>query len=143
MSIHLHHTRQMAAWTLSAIVLSPLPLAFCFGSPPEAPKVELSPVTGRVTIAGQPIAGQTMGGVLLCLDQGTEHVAFGGIANDGTFHLNNMRHVEDGAEPGRYHGHLYSLAGDPKIPAKYQDPKTSGIELDIAPGPNDFRIDLP
>lgn len=140
MSIHLHQARRMAAWFLSAIALSPLPLAYCFGIEAKAPTatVEVAPVTGRVTVAGRPY-----GGVLLCLDAGTDHLAFGMVDHDGTFRLCNMRTNDDGAEPGRYRAHLYAPFDGREVPKKYRDPATSRIELDIAPGPNEFRIDLP
>jgi hypothetical protein len=135
MSIHLHHTRKCAAWILTAFAFSPF--ALCFASA-ESKVVYLSPVTGRVTISGQPASDMT-----LCLDSGGVHVAFGPLDSDGTFRLNDMRWVEGGVEPGSYHAHLYSRAGGGEIPTRYLDPKTSGIVIDVASDWNDFRIDLP
>jgi hypothetical protein len=135
MSIHLHHTRQCAAWILTAFALSPF--ALCFASSQSA-GVSLSPVTGRVTIAGKP-----GGDLTICLDSDGDHVAFGALGADGTFHLSNMRWIEGGATPGQYHAHLYSRAGGAAIAPKYTDSRTSGIVIDVAPDWNDFRIDLP
>lgn len=139
MTLHLHHTRQIAAWILAALVLSPLTLALTFGSPRE-PEPVTSPVTGRLTIAGRP-----PGDIFICLDAGTagNHEGFSWMHADGTFRIGNMRWFEGGVEPGHYRAHLYTMAGGPDIPEKYRDPKTSGIELDVAPGWNDFQIDLP
>lgn len=135
MSVHLHRTRQWAAWILTAFALSPF--ALCFASSESTP-VPLSPVTGRMTLAGQP-AGE----VFICLDSGSEHVAFATLEADGAFRLSNMRWAEGGAPPGRYHAHLFTPAGGKEIPKKYQDPRTSGIVIDVAADWNDFRIDLP
>lgn len=134
MSVHLHSTRQWTAWFLTALALSPF--ALCFGSTSPTKEYTMSPVTGRLTIAGKPA-----GDVFLCLDSGTSHCAFGWVKEDGTFNLNSIRMLE-GAEPGRYHAHLYTHMNGPKIPAKYRDAKTAGIVLDVASDWNDFQIDL-
>ena len=135
MSVHLHRTRQWMAWVLTAAALSPF--ALCFASM-ESGGAHLSPVTGRVTISGRPASD-----MIICLDSGDLHCAFGALEADGTFQLNNMRWIEGGAEPGRYRAHLYTRAGGPEIPAKYGDPKTSGILIDVASDWNDFFIELP
>lgn len=139
MTLHLHHTRQIAAWVLAAFVLSPLSLALSFGSSKSADP-DISPVTGHLTIAGKPAVD-----VFICLDAGTgeNHEGYGWVHADGTFRLGNMRWFEGGVEPGRYNVHLYTPAGGPVIPEKYRDPRTSGITLDVASGWNDFQIDLP
>lgn len=135
MSIHLHRTRQWAAWILTATAVSPF--ALCFAST-EWKGVALSPVTGRVMISGRPVNDMT-----ICLDSGGVHCAFGSLDADGTFQLSNMRWVDGGAEPGRYHAHLYTRAGGPEIPTKYRNPETSDIVIDVAADWNHFRIDLP
>ena len=133
MSVHLHHTRQWTTWILGIVALSPF--AFCFDSPTIAARP--SEVTGSITLAGRPASDMT-----ICLDQGGAHVAYALLQADGTFHLNSMNWVEGGALPGIYHAHLYTHQHGPKIPAKYTDPATSGIEIDIASGWNDFNIEL-
>ena len=135
MSVHLHHTRQLAAWILGAAALSPF--ALCFASP-MSKEYRLSPVTGRLTIAGRPAGDMT-----ICLDVDGDHMAYGALDHDGTFHLSNMRWIDDGAVPGRYHAHLYTHSLGAEIPSKYLNPKTSGIVIDIASDWNDFHIDLP
>jgi hypothetical protein len=133
MSVHLHHARQWTAWILTAVALSPF--ALVFGSAVD--EVHLSPITGRVTFSGRPVREMT-----LCLDTDGHHAAYGTLQSDGTFRLSNMTWIDEGALPGHYRAHLYTYHGGPDLPAKYHDPATSGIEVDIASGWNDFRIDL-
>jgi hypothetical protein len=135
MSVHLHRTRQWTAWILIAAALSLFALYFASA---ESEGVHLSPVTGRVTIAGQPASD-----MIICLDSGDVHGPFGLLRGDGSFQLSTIRWIDCGAEPGRYHAHLYSPAGGPEVPARYRDPKTAGIVIDVASDWNDFRIDLP
>jgi hypothetical protein len=121
------------SWILGAVALSPF--ALCFGFP--FPEVHLSPVTGRVTFSGRPVND-----MIICVDSGGEHVAYGPLQADGTFRLINMNWLDTGALPGRYHAHLYTHANGPKLPSRYSDPETSGIEIDVASGWNDFDIEL-
>jgi hypothetical protein len=123
------------AWVLIVTAASPFALVFASA---ETSRVALSHVTGRVTVSGQPF-NDTM----ICLDSGGTHCAFGWVGSDGTFQLSNMRSADGGAEPGRYHAHFFSPAGGRSIPSQYGDPKTSGIEINVANDWNDFRIDLP
>ena len=44
--------------------------------------------------------------------------------------------------PGRYHVFLYGRKGSTAVPEKFRDPRTSGVEMEIASGWNDFNIDL-
>jgi hypothetical protein len=136
MSVHLHRTRQWTAWALIATAASPFALVF---ASTETSRVPLATVTGRVTMSGQPLNDDT----IICLDSGGVHRAFGCLGSDGTFELTSMRRSVGGTEPGRYHGHLFSRAGGTAIPPQYGDPKTSGIDIDVAGDWNDFHIDLP
>ncbi len=135
MSVHLHRARQWTGWMLGAVALSPF--ALCLGSP-AAPEGRYSPVTGRVTYLGRPL-----GNMIICLDSNGQHSAYAPLQADGTFHLLNMNWIYDGVLPGRYRAHLFTDPSGPKLPSKYRDPATSGIELDVASDWNDFRIDLP
>jgi len=118
---------------LGAAALSPLALSL--GSPlPLAPP---SVVTGRVTFEGRPVSDMTM-----CLDRGGMHAAYAHLRDDGTFDLISQAWTDGGAQPGRYRGHLYTHAHGPRMPSRFADPATSGIEIEIASGWNDFRIDL-
>jgi hypothetical protein len=134
MSVHLHHSRQWTAWILTAVALSPF--ALVFGAPVE--ENHLSPITGCVTFSGRPVQDMT-----ICLDTDGEHAAYGSLQADGTFRLTSMIWIGEGAMTGHYRAHLlYTHRGRPELPAKYRDPATSGIEVDVATGWNDFRIDL-
>jgi hypothetical protein len=135
MSVHLHRARQWTACMLGAVALSPLAWGFGTGSPLRSGVS--SEVTGRVTFAGRPVGDMT-----LCLDAHGQHSAYALLRDDGTFRLISMTWTEDGARPGHYHAHLYTHKDGPRMPSKYADPATSGIELEIVSGWNDFQIDL-
>ena len=135
MSVHLHRTRQWAAWLLGVTLLSPF--ALCFASM-ESSRVRLSPVAGKLTIAGRPASD-----MFICLDSGGVHTAYGMLGDDGSFRLRTVRWFDGGAEPGRYHAHLYTHANGAEIPAKYRNPETSGIVIDVDSDWNEFHIDLP
>lgn len=135
MSVHLHRTRQWTAWVLIATAASPFALVF---ASTETSRVPLSRVTGRVTVSGRPFNN-----TMICLDSGGTHCAFGWVASDGTFRLSNLTFAGGGAEPGCYRAHFFSPHGGRSIPSQYTDPKTSGIEINVASDWNDFRIDLP
>ncbi len=133
MSVHLHRARQWMSCMLGAAALSPF--ALCLGSPilQEPP----SEVTGRVTFAGRPVSDMT-----LCLDAHGQHSAYALLGDDGTFRLTSVTWTEGGARPDHYRAHLYTHKDGPPMPTRYADPATSGIEIEIASGWNDFRIDL-
>src|SRR5262249_37732103 len=136
MSIHLHRTREWTAWTLAVFGLSPF--ALCFASVVESRGVRLSPVAGRVTIGGRAASDLT-----ICLDSGGVHTAYAQVDQDGRFRLRNMRWFDGGAEPGRYHAHLYTHAGGAPIPQQYLHPESSGIVIDIDSDWNELSINLP
>ena len=135
MSVHLHRARQWTACMLSAAALSPL--AFGFGSGLPTPLGGPSEATGRVTLEGCPVSD-----MILCLDLQGHHTAFARVGDDGTFRISSMTRLGTGAQPGRYRAHLFTHKDGPYLPSKYTDPATSGIEIEIASGWNDFRIDL-
>jgi hypothetical protein len=118
---------------LGAVAMTPL--ALCLDSPAHVSRN--APVTGRVTYAGRPLNHAT-----ICLDAKGLHAAYALLRADGSFRIINMTMDEDGALPGRYRVHLYNDLSGPKIPSKYRDPATSGIELEVGPGWNHFSIDL-
>jgi hypothetical protein len=137
MSVHLHRMRQWTAWVLTAIALSPFALCFgAFDSGTE-PDVNLSPVTGRITIGGHMVSD-----LAVCLDTGGQHAAYGWVEPDGSFTVSDMRWYDAGVVPGRYRAHFFTHAHGPHIPPKYREAKTSGIDIKIAPGWNGLSIDL-
>jgi hypothetical protein len=134
MSLHLHRARQLTAWTLGAIAMAPF--ALCFAAPERVSRN--APATGRLIYAGRPLDE-----TIMCLDRNGEHMAFTLLEGEGEFRIVSMACAGDGAVPGRYRAHLYGMHPmAPKFPSRYRDAKTSGIDLDIAPGWNDFRIEL-
>jgi hypothetical protein len=132
MSMHLHDARQWMAWGLVLVALSPF--ALCFGS--STPEFRRSDVSGRVTYSGKPVSD-----MIFCLDSGGQHAAYGLLKSDGTFRLLDISWGERGAQPGHYHAHIYN-SGQGPIPTKYAHTDTSGIEVEIASGWNEFNIDL-
>lgn len=132
MSVHLHRARQWTAWFLGALVVSPFALCVDLVGPSRA-----APVTGRVTFSGRPVSG-----MLICLDSEGNHSAFARLESDGTFRLINMNWLGDRALEGRFHAHLHSMDDGRTLPAKFDDSRTSGLEVTVTPGWNDIHIDL-
>jgi hypothetical protein len=131
MSLHLHRARNIMGWALGIVAFL---LCFDFSSPP---KETLSDVTGRVTYSGRPLEHTT-----ICLDSDGVHSAFSLLSPDGSFQLLSMTEYRVGASRGRYHAHLDSLPGGPPLPAKYRDPSTSGVEIEIDTDWSKLSIDL-
>jgi hypothetical protein len=134
MNVHLHHSRNLMGWILGIAAFSPFALVFESSNS----QYTLSDVTGRVTYSGHPLHD-----VILCLDtEGGVHSAFGSLEADGSFRLLNMEGGRTGANPGRYHAHFFSLSQAAKLPEKYRDPKTSGLEIEIDSDWSDLHIEL-
>jgi hypothetical protein len=53
-----------------------------------------------------------------------------------------MTWVDRGTLPGHYRAHLYTHDQGPALPGKFRSPDTSGVEVEVAPGWNDFDIEL-
>ncbi len=134
MSLHLHHSRNLMGWILGIAAFSPFALIL----EPSNPKYTLSDVTGRVTYSGHPLND-----VIICLDtEGGVHAAFGSVGPDGSFRLLNMDGGYAGANPGRYHAHLYSTSQASNLPEKYRKSETSGLDIDIDSDWSDLHIEL-
>jgi hypothetical protein len=134
MNLHLHHARTVMGWVLGIAAFSPFVLCLEFSDPNNK---TLSDVTGRVTYSGRPLSEMT-----ICLDEGGIHSAFSALRSDGSFRLRSMKEGCAGAYRGRYHAHLYSHPYGPSLPAKYGDPSTSGVEIDIDTDWSNLNIDL-
>jgi hypothetical protein len=133
MSVHSQQARNVIGWILGIAAFSPL--ALCYQS--SYPRVTLCDVTGRVTYSGRPITGAS-----ICLNsKNGNHSAVGKLESDGSFRLRYMT-GRDGALPGLYHAYLYSRQGGTSLPTKFCDPRTSGLEIEIASGWSDWNIDL-
>ncbi len=137
MNLHLHDLRKSFAWiTGGAILLGPMALAF--GQYPDPWAVEaLAPVSGHVTIGGQPAHDS-----IICFDaDGGVHSGFCSVWPDGSYQLAAVC-LGSGVPPGRYKVHVYPRPGGPDVPKKYQQSETSGVEVDVAPDWNAFDLDL-
>jgi len=108
-------------------------------------------VSGTVTLDGAPIGP----GVAIFAPEGMKtNPARGAIQPDGTFELKTSRDV--GLSPGKYHVSLQIVElpavaapgsrdmrpTKSRIPAKYGDTATSGLEYDVVPGSNTIDIAL-
>jgi hypothetical protein len=133
MNVHLHHARNVMGWVIGIAAFSPFALCLEFPSP----KNTLSDVTGRVTYSGRPLNDMT-----ICLDLGGVHSAFSALSSDGSFRLLSMNEGCAGAYRGRYNAHLYTHQHGPSLPAKFGNPKTSGVEIEIDTDWSDLNIDL-
>lgn len=133
MNVHLHRARTIMGWLIGIAAFSPFVLCLDFANPNNT----LSDVTGRVTYSGQPLNE-----MMICLDVGGVHSAFSRLNSDGSFRLLSMAEGRAGASRGRYHAHLYSQSNGPTLPAKFGDPTTSGVEIDIDTDWSDLSIDL-
>jgi len=133
MNVSSQQARNVVVWILGIAAFSPL--ALCYRS--LYPRVTLSDVTGQVTYSGRPLTGAT-----ICLDSEVgNHSAYGKLGSDGSFRLQSgTGHV--GAFPGMYHAYLYSRKADPSLPAKFRDSRTAGLEIKIASGWSDLKINL-
>ena len=78
----------------------------------------------------------------ICLDSNGAHAALGSLGDDGSFRLLNAQYFEEVRPPGRYRAHLNGYVNAPKLPAKYGDSGTSGLEIDVASDWNHVDIDL-
>jgi hypothetical protein len=135
MNGHLHNARKLMAWVIGIIAFSPFALCLEFPTPKNSKP--LSDVTGRVTYSGHPLSEMT-----ICLDLGGTHSAFSALNPDGSFRLVCMDGGCAGAYRGRYHAHLYPHPNGPTRPAKFGDPKTAGVEINIDTDWSELNIDL-
>jgi hypothetical protein len=131
MTVHLRQARNVIGWILGIAAFSPLALCYELSNP----RVTLSDVTGRVTYPGHPLTGAA-----ICLESGNQ-TAIGTLESDGSFRLMCIN-GRVGAFPGLYHAYLCSPLGGPSLPAKFRDPRTSGLEIEIASDWTELNIDL-
>src|SRR5690606_35570685 len=98
---------------------------------------ETAPVTGRVTLDGTPL---TSGVVFFVPVSGRG--ATGEIGADGTYRLGPYQ-PGDGAAVGTHQAAVFPKAPSPEfdaatssqqVPARYQAPNTSGIEVEVVAG---------
>jgi hemoglobin len=87
-----------------------------------------SSVEGHITFQGKPLSGGT---VLFGSAQGN---AAGDITVTGTYRV-------EGVKPGEYAVSIMAAKAD-AVPAKFGDPKTSGLRISVQDGKNNFDIEL-
>ncbi len=114
----------------------------------------LATVTGAVTLDGAPLAGggETRAMVYLYPEGGTGAPAVGLLNPEGVYSISTG--TQDGVKPGAY---LVSISasrlvgqdipGAPRsakriTPAKYADPRQSGLRVDVAAGANKYDFAL-
>jgi hypothetical protein len=115
-------------------------IAGCGGS--ERPKT--IPFTGRVTINGQAPgeSGRVHFQAVQPAEGYTKRPASGAFPPDGNIRVMSWE-PDDGLVPGRYTVSL--MPGDlntTKIPPKYQQGNTSGLELDVPLGESKVNFDI-
>jgi hypothetical protein len=126
----------MMGWVLGTLAIAPLGLSLV-PSTQGNDLADVSVVTGTVTYAGQPVDD-----LIVCLDSGDSHAASGAVGPDGSFRLSTLARPTNGAPPGKYRAHLINYRAGRLLPAKYGDPRTSGLEIEIASDWNHVNIDL-
>lgn len=108
-------------------------------------------VSGKVTLDGEPIGP---GVVIFAPVAGDENPATGAIQTDGSYFLKTSR--EEGLRPGKYKvavqineiptdlapGQRDMRPAKSRIPIKYIDVKSSGMEYDVAAGSSTINIEM-
>ena len=130
-----------ATWAPVALVALAVALSGCGNKP------DLAPVTGKVTHAGQPVAGANV------MFQPEKGIASGATTGaDGRFELQTPNDHRPGAVPGK---HLVSIlkpateppppeGGSPAPPPPPAPPLELHTTAEVsATGPNDFTFDIP
>jgi mannose-6-phosphate isomerase-like protein (cupin superfamily) len=99
-------------------------------------------VTGVLTLNGQPLAGAT----ITLVPEKDGRPAAGRTDAEGRYTLSTFAN-DDGAVPGRYRVTI-GVPPDQRAPSKrtipqrYANPGTSGLTVEVSPGPNQFQFDL-
>ena len=123
------------------VVLIPFGLAMS-GCGPDYP--ETVPVSGTVTLDGQPVAGAS---VVFTPEAGD--LATATTDSSGQFQLSTYR-LADGAAPGHYRVTVAKTTVEPGedekvlflVPKKYGNPDTSGLECDVQLEMSPVQLDL-
>ena len=127
--------RRLHAWREAVDAQMPEP------NPARQPK--MSRVSGIVTLDGQPVAGAR----ITFLPAKGGRPASGVTDGTGEYRLTTFE-KDDGAAPGRYAVTvvLKKTTGPARetwiVPKRYADPKTTGLQIEVAPGINRIDFDL-
>jgi hypothetical protein len=136
MSASFHDQRTRVGYTLACVAA--LAVATLIGqsfgsSAPQGPR--FAAVSGRVTQPGHPGGTQW-----ICFDSGRFHCVYCRLRPDGWFEVKDPSH-RSGLVPGRYAVHFFARPKE-SLALKYQDSATSGLEIEVAPGWNQFLLNL-
>ncbi len=141
MPVHLHTLRAACAGALGLILAAGL-LQWAYTPPPA--EFEIVPVSGRVTCGGQPL-----GGMWIVFEEASPRglTAFADIQADGSFRMHpwgDMDHYGIGSGTYRVYVVGHSSAGlESSVDPRYQNPGTTDLLVQIGPGWDDLRFDLP
>ncbi|HZV05218.1 MAG TPA: hypothetical protein VE999_09065 [Gemmataceae bacterium] len=103
------------------------------------------PVRGKVFLGGKPADGALV--VFNPVGENDPNVVRpqGTVGRDGTFEMSTYKE-NDGVPPGEYNVSFVWLIENPKtkkewspLPARYMDPKNSGVRVTINEGANDLQ----
>lgn len=108
-----------------------------------------APVNGRVKLKDGSDVSVLKGYSLTFEAEGGKSSTVGEINADGTFQLSTFG-ANDGAAPGKYRVAINPLTNPnpdkpptkSKLPAKYENLESSGLTVEIKPGPNNIELEL-
>lgn len=111
----------------------------------ESGRPKTIPISGRVTIDGQPPgeSGKMFFTATQVAEGYSNRPASGSFNDDGSYRVMSWE-PDDGLVPGHYTVTL--MPGDPaatKIPAKYQLSMTSGLEVDVPVDQDNVEFNVP
>ena len=94
-------------------------------------------VVGRVTYENRPVTG-----MLICFSlPGQRNTCCGSLAPDGSFFL-RAQNFGEGIAPGEYRVHFETTPSGTKLPAKFFEPDSRELVVQIPPRVVDIQIDL-
>ena len=136
------------------VVLLGVVVVALVGCPSSGPNT--SPVTGKVTIKGQPATGVRI--TFAPVEQANQ-TATGAVAADGTYSLFSGNEGKPGAMAGKYKVVLMGGAAPAEamyqsgkapppvqegpVPKEWASPLTTPKEVEVKAGPNTIDIDIP
>lgn len=108
---------------------------------------DLSTLTGKITVAGQPPPPEARGRITF-QPEGTGPTVMGQIKPDGSYIAQTGEKA--GIPLGKYRVNIYGTIGVPAmggkskewVAKKYLDYETSGLEVEVLPGKNEKDFDL-
>jgi hypothetical protein len=129
----------MNRFLFCSVVLA-VSLCGCNAGASATPLGELIPVKGKVTFRGKPLTK----GVVEFEPKDSGRRATGDIGPDGAFVLGSIKEG-DGATAGVHRVSITEVEFSPdgtRLPVKYRQPNTSGLEATVSPENNEFTFDL-